>query len=170
MAVSIENFSTAERRLHLLFIVSLWAKAAFAFSEIVGGIAAFLVTKPVLVTAALWVTRNEFSEDPNDIIANYLLHTVQTLSIGSQEFAAIYLLVHGAIKLWLIIGLLRKKIWYYPTALFVFGLFILYQLYRFAFTHSLVLLFITLVDVVVIGLTWHEWKFLSRHPTLSQAE
>ena len=44
----------------------------------------------------------------------------------------------------------------------VFGLFIIYQLYRYQFTHSLWLLLITLVDALVIALTWHEWKYLRR--------
>ncbi|MHB8885982.1 MAG: DUF2127 domain-containing protein [Methylovirgula sp.] len=67
-------------------------------------------------------------------------------------------------KLWLIIGLLRKKLWYYPVAIVVFGLFIAYQLYRYAFSHSVWLLLITVLDVVVIGLTWHEYRFLHGRP------
>lgn len=96
-------------------------------------------------------------------MANYFLHAAQSLSVSTQHFAALYLVSHGAIKLWLIIGLLRKRLWYYPTALVVFGFFITYQLYRFSFTHSPSLLFITAVDVVVIVLTWHEYRYLRTH-------
>ena len=74
--------------------------------------------------------------------------------------AAIYLFGHGVIKLWIIIGLLRKKLWYYPVAMIVFGLFIVYQLYRYTFTHSFLLLLITALDFIVIGLTWHEYRHL----------
>jgi uncharacterized membrane protein len=108
------------------------------------------------------LTQEELVEDPRDVIANYLLHSAQNLSIGTQLFVAFYLLSHGSIKLWLIIGLLRQKLWYYPTAIVVFGLFIVYQLYRFSFTHSAWLLLITEVDVIVIALTWHEYKYLRR--------
>ncbi len=65
-------------------------------------------------------------------------------------------------ELWLIIGLLREKLWYYPIAIIIFGLFTVYQLYRFSFTHSVWLLLITAVDVIVIGLTWHEYRYLRR--------
>lgn len=160
--VSTKRYLLDEKHIHLFFVVSLWTKGIFALSEIVGGIAAFFVSKQLLVDVALWITRHEFAEDPYDIIANYLLHSVQNLAIGTQEFAAIYLLGHGIIKLWLIVGLLRERLWYYPTALIVFGLFIVYQLYRYTFTHSVLLLLITVVDLVVIGLTWHEWRYL-RH-------
>ena len=88
---------------------------------------------------------------------------LQHLSLGAQHFAAIYLVSHGAIKLWLIIGLLREKLWYYPTAMVIFALFIVYQFYHFSFTHSVFLLFITVVDFVVIILTWHEYGYLRRH-------
>ena len=64
---------------------------------------------------------------------------------------------HGVVKLWLIIGLLRQKLWYYPLAAAVFGLFIVYQ---YSFTNSLWLLVLSAVDVAVIALTWHEYRYL----------
>jgi uncharacterized membrane protein len=160
---SIKTYLFEEKHIHELFVVSLWAKGLFALSEIIGGIAAFFVTKQFLLDIAVWVTKREFVEDPHDLVANLLLHGVQSLSIGMQAFAAVYLLVHGVIKLWLIIGLLREKLWYYPAGLAIFGLFIIYQIYRYTFTHSILLLLVTLIDAVVIGLTWHEWRYLLRH-------
>ncbi|MBI1330285.1 MAG: DUF2127 domain-containing protein [Alphaproteobacteria bacterium] len=149
-----------ERTIRRVFVLSLWLKGAFAVTEILGGIAAYLLTQKFLVGLANAVTQGELREDPHDLVANYLLHAAQTLSISAQHFAAAYLFGHGAIKLWLIVGLLRRRLWYYPTAMVVFGLFIVYQLYRFYFTHSALLVFVTVVDVVVIALTWHEYRYL----------
>lgn len=151
-----------ERNIHFVFEVSLWLKGIDAFVEILAGIAAYFVPKQLLLGFVLWVTKDEFAEDPHDIIANYLLHTVQHLSVGAQDFAAIYLFAHGVIKLWLIIGLLRRKLWYYPVAIVIFGLFIGYQVYRYTFAHSVWLLFITALDVLVIVLTWHEYRYMRR--------
>jgi len=151
-----------EEKIHLAFEISLLLKALFALGQIIGGIVALFVTKDFLLKTVSVLTQEELAEDPRDLIANYLLHSAQNLSIGTQLFVALYLLGHGSIKLWLIIGLLRQKLWYYPTAILVFGLFIAYQLYRFNFTHSVWLLLITLVDVIVIALTWHEYKYLRR--------
>lgn len=152
----------SEKYVHFAFEASLWIKGIFALIEISGGVAAYFVTQQFLVEIASAVTQGELTEDPHDLVANYLLHSAQNLSIGAQNFTAFYLFSHGAIKLWLIVGLLREKLWYYPTAMVVFGLFILYQLYRFGSTHSLLLLLITAVDVVVIALTWHEYRYLLR--------
>ncbi|MFT0167726.1 DUF2127 domain-containing protein [Paraburkholderia mimosarum] len=148
-----------EKKLRLAFEVSLWFKAAFALSEIVAGIATYFVSQQRFLTLVIWVTREEFAEDPHDLVANFLLHSVQHLSVGTQKFAAIYLLAHGVIKLWLIIGLLRERLWYYPVSMAVFGLFIIYQLYRFSFTHSIWLLLVTALDGVILALTWHEYRY-----------
>lgn len=152
-----------EHKIHRVFEISLLLKLAFAFLEIVGGLLAYLVPKEFVVGLLAILTQRELAEDSRDLVANYLLHAAQNLSVGTEHFAAIYLLSHGAIKLWLIVGLLREKLWYYPTALSVFGLFIVYQLYRFSFTYSLFLLFITAIDAVVMFLTWHEFQYLRRH-------
>lgn len=154
--------------IHLVFQVSLWLKGLFALVEILGGIAAFFVTQQLLVHIANVITQGELTEDPHDLVANYLLHSAQHLSISTQHFTGAYLLSHGVIKLWLIVGLLHEKLWYYPVAIVVFTLFIGYQLYRFTSTHSFWLLFITVIDLVVIALTYHEYGYLRRHLSKSR--
>lgn len=151
-----------EKNIHLIFEVSLWFKAAFALFEIIGGILVYFISQQFLLTLVSLVTQVELMEDPNDFLSHYLINSAQNFSISSQHFAAFFLFSHGVIKLFLIIGLLREKLWYYPTALVVFTLFIGYQLYRFSFTHSPWLLFITLVDLLVVWLTWHEWRYLRK--------
>lgn len=158
---SIKKFLN-ERYIRIAFRISLWFKAVFAVTEIAGGVVAFFVTRMFLVHAANVITQGELNEDPNDFFANYLRHAVQHFSVNTRHFTAIYLLAHGIIKLWLVVGLLRVRLWYYPTALVVFALFVVYQLYRFSQTHSLALLFVTAVDLVVIVLTWHEYRYLRR--------
>ena len=65
-------------------------------------------------------------------------------------------------KLLLVIGLLRGKLWSYPASLVVLGLFIAYQLYRFSYTQGIGLIVLTVFDVFVMGLIWHEYKLI-RH-------
>ena len=149
-----------EKYVHLAFQVSLVLKAVFAVAEILAGIGAYFVTQQFLFRLVERITREELLEDPRDFVANYLFQSAQHFSVSTRHFTAVYLLSHGAIKLWLIVGLLRERLWYYPVAIAIFGLFIAYQLYRYSVTHSLWLLLITVVDVVVIVLTWHEYRYL----------
>jgi uncharacterized membrane protein len=150
----------AEKNIRLVFEASLIFKGLFALLEIIGGIAVYWVSQHALLDLVQAITQAELAKDPRDLVANYLLHLAQNLSIGAQRFTAFFLLSHGVVKLWLIIGLLRQKLWYYPLAAAVFGLFIVYQLYRYSFTNSLWLLVLSAVDVAVIALTWHEYRYL----------
>jgi uncharacterized membrane protein len=145
------------------FEISLILKGFFALLEIIGGIAAYFVTQDLLLKLIMAITQNELHRDPGDLIANFLLQTAQDFSISAQRFTAFYLLTHGATKIFVIVGLLRKKLWYYPLAIVLFGLFVAYQLYRYSFTHSVWLLVITLLDLLVIVLTWHEYNFMRKH-------
>lgn len=149
-----------EKNIHLAFEISLFLKAALAVAEIVTGIGVYFVTQQLVFRLVERIMRAELLEDPRDLVANYLFQSAQHFSVSTRNFTALYLLSHGIIKLWLIIGLLRAKLSYYPVAIAVFGLFIIYQLYRFSATHSPWLLLITAVDVLVIGLTWHEYHYL----------
>ncbi|MFD2029898.1 DUF2127 domain-containing protein [Ancylobacter dichloromethanicus] len=74
------------------------------------------------------------------------------------------MLSHGAVKkFFLVVGLLRGKLWSYPASLIVLGLFIVYQLYRFSYTHGVGLIILTVFDVFVMGLIWHEYSLVRRH-------
>ncbi len=152
-----------EQNIHLVFEISLLFKAVFALIEMLGGVAAYFITPQWSLRIVAAITQGELVEDPHDFVANHLLHWAQHLSLSTQHFTAIYLLSHGAIKFALIIGLLRIKLWVYPTAIVAFGLFISYQLYRYTLTHSAWLLLLTVVDIAVIALTWHEYRYLKRH-------
>ncbi len=150
-----------ERNIRLAFDVSLVLKAVFAAAEVLGAIGAYFVTQQFLFKVVERITRQELLEDPRDFVANYLLHSAQHFSVSTRNFTTAYLLSHGVIKLWLIAGLLRERLRYYPVAIAIFGLFIVYQVYRFSLTQSLWLVLITAVDLVVIALTWHEYRYLA---------
>jgi uncharacterized membrane protein len=63
----------------------------------------------------------------------------------------------------LVVGLLRGKLWSYPASLAALGLFMVYQVYRYSYTHSFGLLVLTVFDAAVMVLIWHEWKIVRRH-------
>lgn len=150
-----------EKNIRRVFEISLILKGIFALFEIFGGIVTYFISEKWILYYVHLLVQPESPENPHNFIANHLLFWAENFSISSKHFAAFYLLSHGAVKLWLIIGLFRNKLWYYPTSIVVFGLFIAYQLYRFTFTHSILLIFLTILDAAVIILTWHEYRYLS---------
>ena len=154
---------TRERDLHLLFVWGLVFKAVFAAAEIVAGIGTFFVSQALVLRVARAITREELTEDPRDLVANYLVKAAEHLSGSAAHFVGIYLASHGAIKLALIVALLMRRLWAYPIALVVFGGFIVYQAWRYTTTHAPSLILLTVVDLVVIALTWHEYRYMRRH-------
>lgn len=154
-----------EQFIHKIFVWSVLLKAFDGVVEILGGVA--LLFPGVLTNIAMLLIQNELIEDPHDFLATYLQHTVPTFLAQSGWFAALYLVSHGLIKTVLVAGLLRDKLWAYPSAIVVFALFIVYQLYRYTFTHSIFLILLTVLDLVVIGLTWHEYRYFKKHHTFA---
>lgn len=148
------------RLVHLLFDISVISKGIDGALEVIGGALLWFVSPGKLNNLVRMLTQHELSEDPHDRVANYLLTSAQHLSAGTKGFAAAYLLWHGVVKVALVTGLLLKKRWAYPVAIVAFTGFLVYQLYRYSHTSSPELLVLSVVDVVVIMLTWLEYRRL----------
>ena len=160
-----------ERRIHQIFEVSVLLKGAHALVECIGGLVLALVSSASIAGLLNRLTQEELIEDPTDLIATHLLSMAQGFSASTKNFYAFYLLSHGIVKLALVVGLLRNKLWAYPASLVVLGLFILYQIYRFFYTQSLGLIVLTVFDLFVMVLIWHEYRLMRhhRHVTSRQA-
>jgi uncharacterized membrane protein len=152
-----------ERRIHQIFQVSVLLKGAHALIECLGGIALALVSTGSIANFVNAITQDELIKDPNDFVATHLLAMAHNFSVQTQHFYAFYLLSHGLVKVALVVGLLKEKLLAYPASLIVLTLFVLYQLYRFSYTHGLGLIVLTLFDIVVMGLIWHEYGLMRRH-------
>lgn len=148
---------TEEKLLKKAFDVGVVLKGIDGLLEIIGGILLFFLKPQVLDNILRVLTQHELSEDPNDFIANYILQNAQHLSISSKYFGIYYLFSHGIVKIVIVSGLLLNKLWAYKVGLIFLSLSILYQTYRFILNGSMGMLFLTLFDIVVIGLVWKEY-------------
>lgn len=151
-----------QKALHDVFLVSVWIKGAVGLIQALAGLALLVVTQHALVRAVMAVTTPELSEDPRDPVAMFLRNSAQHWGAGTQHFASVYLVMHGVIKLALVIALLRRKLWSYPVSLWVLGAFIAYQCYRYTLTHSFWLVLLTALDISVVALVWHEYRLMRR--------
>ena len=156
-----------ERRIHQIFVISVLLKGVHALIECLGGIALYLVSTDTIVALVSRATQDEIREDRNDFVATHLLGIAQHFSVGTKTFYAFYLLSHGLIKLLLVVGLLTNQLWSYPASLVALAGFIAYQVYRFSYTHSVGLVLLTIFDLFVMALIWHEWRLMRRVPTAS---
>ncbi len=93
-----------ERRIHQIFEISLVLKGAHALIECAGGLVLAFVSTSAITRLVNALTQEELLEDPNDFVATHLLSAAQNFNVSTQRFYAFYLLSHGVIKAFLVIG------------------------------------------------------------------
>ncbi len=155
-------------KLHIAFEVGVILKGLNGLLELVGGALLLAFPPSAIEKFIVGLTSNELSKDPHDVIATHLRQAAHSLSASDQLFAAIYLLSHGVIKALLVYALLRGKLWAYPWAIGVFTAFGVYQMYRYFISPSGWLIALTVLDVIVILLTWFEWRRLRSERSLER--
>ena len=148
----------ASIRLHRLFQVAVVVKGIDGVLELVGGVLLLLVGPAALHHLGVLLARHELADEPDDWVVMALRHLAESFSVETRHFASAYLIGHGVLKIFLAVTLLRERLWAFPTALSVLAIFVAYQLHRFARTHSIVLLALTIVDIVVMALIWREYR------------
>ena len=126
--------------------------------EIITGILFFL--KRETIRAVILSIPDRFSENSGHYTVDYLIKQANNFSLSTQYFIIIYILFHGVVNIFLVISLLKGKLWAYPTAIIFFSLFIIYQFYRSILHHSGFLFFVSVFDIFLVILTWLEYKRL----------
>jgi uncharacterized membrane protein len=157
------RFAAALRRhqwREAVFLASVWFKGLDGLLELLGGVALLTVSPAFILRTVQFLTQDEITEDPRDRVAHGLLRIASHLSLATEQFMALYLLIHGIVKLVIVWALLKRVLVAYPASIAVFAGFIAYQSYRYTLTHSAALLVLTALDVVVIVLIWLEYRAL----------
>ena len=146
-----------------LFHIGMLIKAVAAIFEIGTGIfAIFLTTNEVLHVTQLLV-EGKLAVDPDNFLANYILDLGFSFTPGQTNlFLFLYLAGHGVVNMFLVISLLKKKMWAYPLSLVIFGSFVAYEGWQVYFSHSLLLAAFTAFDLAVIWLIWREYRYMRR--------
>lgn len=143
--------------IHRLFQGGLALKGINASIEAVGGFTLLFIRTSTLVHFIENLTLDELHHVRHDMVATSLMHFANEISVSNKQFFAYYLLAHGLIKIVIVAGLLREKLWMFPVGLATLGAFVTYQLYRFSIGHSIGLLIITIFDILIMWFVWREW-------------
>ena len=147
------------------FYGGMLIKGVNALIEFLGGILMIALNHESLNRLIELIALPELRQDPNDVLMNYLIALGRNLSFGSQHSIAVYMLLHGSIKMAVIYLLWNKKIWAYKPAVAVFGLFIVYEIYSYVHSGSVLMLLIIIIDAAIIALIILEYKRLKAHKT-----
>ena len=162
--LSLMNREPNPTLLDRFFTVALVVKGIDGVIETVGGI--ILLVVPIarlhgLASAAIY----ELHEEKHAFVANTVATLDHKLTPNLALFGALYLLIHGLVKLGLVAALLSRRYALYPYAIGVLVLFTVYQAYELGYNPSAGLALLTLFDVLIVILTYVEWR-RHTHPTV----
>lgn len=155
-----------EKSIYKIFWVSLAFKGAQALLETIAGIALYFISTNSISVFIKGILQMELTEDPDDRLFNYFYNSAQNFSIADKNFLIFYLLSHGVVKAVLVAGIFKNKAWAYPSFLLIQISFILYQILAVFHRESILLAVITLFDVGILWLVWHEYKLKKKHHSL----
>ena len=149
--------------LHWIFEASLVIKGLLAFGEVLGGLGLLLTPNLAILHFVGWLTHHKLTQTPSEDMAVWARHLADAFPLEVQHFYAIYMLLHGSLKLTMVAMLARRIVWAYPFAILVLAGFVIYQVTEFALHGGLVLLALTAFDNVMIVLVWREYQVLRRY-------
>ncbi len=145
--------------LDVVFIFSLVIKGIDGLVELVGGLMLFFFSQPQIQHLVMHMTHRELIEDPHDLISNLLIKSTANFTDSVRYFLAVYLLVHAAVKLISVVGIITNRLWAYPFALITLGLLTLYQIYHVFFVNaSLFMIALTIFDIFILWMIAYEYK------------
>lgn len=140
------------------FRIGLVLKGLDGVLELVGGVLLLLVTPDQLGSLIRALTQHELVEDPGDLIAGALVHAAGEMTLSSTLFGAVYLLLHGVVKIVLVWAVLKDRLWAYPWMMAFLLTFIVFQAYQVWVAFSWGIILLTVFDVFILWLTWREYR------------
>ena len=141
------------------FHLTLLAKGLNGLLETIGGFLLLITSSNSIHAFVNFITIEELSEDPTDIVANAISSLTTHINNG-KLFGAIYLLTHGIVKL-IIVGLFASNNTdKYPWAISALLIFTIYQAYLTVHHSSLGFALLTILDAIIVILAWLEYKRL----------
>jgi uncharacterized membrane protein len=126
--------------------------------ELIGGVLVLVLSPGTILNITNFFTQDALQENPHNILANHIEKAGHHLASGQTTFAALFLLTHGLVKVVLVTCLLLNKMWAYPWALAVLGIFLVYQAYLLVTRPTFGMAFLTVLDIIIIGLVYREWR------------
>ena len=151
---------------HRLFNATLAVKGSLASIEAMVGfglwLGAHFASAPDLpVEGSIeWLNQHEITQDPQDPMVQWTAEQAQNLSVPTDDFYALYLIMHGLLKLVMVILLARRVRWAYPAAMAVLAVFVVFQLHSWTQSHSPFLIMLSGFDLFMIFLVGREYGLL----------
>lgn len=159
------NKAEREKDILWFFDLALLLKAANGALEILSAVLILLVPPSLVIKIAEFATSGEVTQDSSDFIATVIRDSAQAFAVHTHYLLALYLMFHGAVKVFLVIGIFAGKRIAYPLFMIALALFGAYEAYRGFVRGDLLLQALAIFDFSVLILTSYEYRRrYSRNP------
>lgn len=143
-----------------LFIIGMWWRIVYGLFRVVLGF--FILGS---VGSSLWdifkkIMSHELVDDPKDVLYHMAEKVLGHHPIYITYFLAFYFIFWGLMDIFLSYNLLKHRLWTFPLSIVVIATFVLYEIFRFTHTHSLILLWIIFFDIFILWLIKEEYRQL----------
>jgi len=147
-----------ERDILWLFDLALIVKVVNGSLEMLAALLVLYVPPSVVLRLAEFATGGELAQDSDDLIATSIQSAAHSFAVHSHYLLALYLALHGIIKVLLVIGIFAKKKIAYPLFMLALAIFGAYEAYRGFVLHELLLQALAIFDLSLLVLTSYEYR------------
>ena len=120
---------------------------------------------PGMLHALLQVLLGEAQERHTQLarfVAEHIARVDADLTKSGLAVVILFLLLHGVVKVGLVVALFKKWRWAYPWAIVALGGFLVYQVIVFIKHPTLSMALFSVLDAVIVWLVYREYRELSR--------
>ena len=142
----------------LLFNIGLGFKFLHGLIEIFIAFLILSLNRNMVAKGITFFFHKELVEDPTDFLAKIIINFASGSLLDYKILFFFLLIGYGLINILLVYGLVKKKLWVYPTAMVTYSIFLVYQGYKYFITHSIWFAILCIFDLVFINLIAYEYR------------
>lgn len=162
-SLELKKEEKVEKNILWLFDLALILKIINGALEVLVALLVLFVPPSLVLKLAEFATSRELAQDIDDPIATALQNSAAAFAVHSHYFLALYLVLHGGIKVLLVLGIFAKKRIAYPLFMISLAIFGAYEAYRGFILDELLLKAIAVFDLALLLLTSHEYRRRYQH-------
>lgn len=163
LELEVEDELKKAKPLDGIFYASLILKGVDGLIEAIVALVILFFNPPRMQHIIDLVGQGTVAQHHHELYIDLVNYVSTSYTDSLRYFLVIYLLIHAAIKLVSVVGLLMDKHWAYPFALITLGILVLYQLREIIFVKpSIFMIALTIFDLFIVWLIWREYT--QRYP------
>ena len=143
---------------HNLFSTVMWIRIIYGLVRVVFGLALLKIVGMSFLDILNYLLDKEIVFNPLNFIYTFTVNWLEHNPMYVTYFLASYFIFWGTLDTVLSYNLLKDKHWAFPVSLVLIVVFVIYEIFRFTHTHSLMLLWIIIFDIFLFWLIKREYN------------